>query len=847
MASNPPDPPRETEHEGGRVTEREDGRVTQREVDVRSDGPTPGRVTQREATPDAAGSSPAAPATIDGRYRVVATLSARGGEATVYRCQDLWQPGQDVAVKLYHAGRQPKDGALQPLLQLRSRHVVSLLECGQWQGQFYEVQEYCAGGSLLAGAPYSEDQLRQYLPQILAGLNECHRQNLIHRDLKPSNLLFRDAAKQEVVVADFGISSVLDDAEGSERISQTRFKTLDYAAPELLGKQVVASAKGDYYALGITLAHLWQNCSPFHDYHGEAIIAAHIGGTIPWPAALSPTFETLLQGLTQVDRANRWGYQQVGQWLRGEAILDDRGQPWRASAAIKGLPPYPGYPQARTPAELAAALDGYPQAQQDLFKGYIRQWVFLHDPALGRRIEKIEENDTQQPHLGLLKLKYLLDPGLPLKVGQHALYKLAELTRLLDGPDPEIRKALDIALWDKRLETWIDATQDPALAIEIAGLRRRLETMKQKALGVTVLGYLLDPQRPLLLLPDAPLKHLADLETVLAEHPGAEAALEEALFGGHLEEWLRAGRFPKWEEDTAFLRDCRQRHVQDRRLGVYALRWRWNPGVPLPLGRHRIGEPKDLAPCLDRDQAARDAARTLLANGWLSTWLVASGRITDAESLDRILNDSARSPDSKLEAFLHLCAPTLAWPTPVSSHDRLNFGGISTESPQTRQVTIRNGGRGYLAGTVRLRQPVEGLEVAPQLIEGRAVQVPVTVNCVGLRAGAEVQAELLVESNGGTLTVPIRFRVAVPWVGMVGRSLGVGLTAGLLLAGYRALVGGLFPAGHQRVLDWIPMDSNQLQHGFTSDAAAFGLFLLAGALVGGVVMILRYWRGTGRG
>jgi len=46
------------------------------------------------------------------------------------------------------------------------------------------------------------------------------------------------------------------------------------------------------------------------------------------------------------------------------------------------------------------------------------------------------------------------------------------------------------------------------------------------------------------------------------------------------------------------------------------------------------------------------------------------------------------------------------------------------------------------------------------------------------------------------------------------------------------------------------MNPDQLQHGFTSDAAivaAGGLILLAGALVGGVVMILRYWRGTGRG
>ncbi len=869
---DPSNPPRNPQ----RVTQREGGRVTAWEADAPTGSPAGGRITQREATPRAAADGSAAPATIADRYWVVAPLSARGGEATVYRCRDKQKTAREVAVKLYHVGRQPKDEALEPLLQLRSRHVVSLLAYGQWQGQFYEVQEYCAGGSLLAGAPYSEARLRVMLPQILNGLHECHGQNLVHRDLKPSNLLFRDAGQQEVVVADFGISSVLDDEGGPERISRTRAKTLDYAAPELFGPQVVVSAKVDYYALGITLAHLRQNRSPFHDLPEEAIIAAHVRGAIPWPSALSPTFQQLLRGLTQADPANRWGYRQVGQWLRGEAIQNDRGQPWRATVAAVGLPPYPGYPQARTPVELAAALDGYPQAERDLFKGYIRQWVFQHDPELGRRIEEIEENDTRQPRLGLLKLKYLLDPGLPLKVGQDALYTLTDLTRVLDRPDAETRQALHELLWDQRLETWIDATQKPAgaasaeeiaklghlwtladqqtsagaaLAQEIAGLRQRLEATRQKHLAVTVLGYLLDPQRPLRLLPDVPLKTLADLETVLAEHPGAEAALEEVLFSSHLEEWLRAARFKDWEQDTAFLRDCRQRHAQDRPLGVYALRWHWNPHVPLPLGNRRIGDPSALPRCLDQDPAARDAARALLANGWLRTWLVASGRC-DPGQLDAILDQATLSPDSQLEAILHLCDPQLAWPTPASSHAHVDLGGVSTETPQTLQVTIRNGGRGYLAGTVRLRRPVEGLDVVPQWIEGHAVPVPVTVNCAGLRAGAEYRAELVVESNGGTLTVPIHFRVAAPWAGMVGRSLGAGLTAGFLLFLYRLFAGGLFPAGNRRVLDWVWVDPDRLQTAFPHTepvVTVISLILLAAALVGGVVAILRYWVRSGRG
>ena len=55
-----------------------------------------------------------------------------------------------------------------------------------------------------------EDEFRRIALQCAAALEYCHNNNIIHKDIKPSNFFFRDKNKTEVVLGDFGISSVLE-------------------------------------------------------------------------------------------------------------------------------------------------------------------------------------------------------------------------------------------------------------------------------------------------------------------------------------------------------------------------------------------------------------------------------------------------------------------------------------------------------------------------------------------------------------------------------------------------------------------------------------------------------------
>ena len=179
------------------------------------------------------------------RYRVQAgPLGGISGEAEIYRCLDE-RSGSQVVVKLYRHNMVPKLAVLKSLLGLKHPDIVTISNYGSWTGRFYEAMEYCEGGSMADVMPLSEQQLREHIGQIINGLRYCHRQGIIHRDIKPSNLFFRDAARSESVLGDFGISSILDSDNEGGRVTQTAANlTLDYAAPELLDGHKVTAYPG---------------------------------------------------------------------------------------------------------------------------------------------------------------------------------------------------------------------------------------------------------------------------------------------------------------------------------------------------------------------------------------------------------------------------------------------------------------------------------------------------------------------------------------------------------------------------------------------------------------------------
>lgn len=75
--------------------------------------------------------------------------------------------------------------------------------------------EYVPGGSVTAllrnyGA-FEETLVKNFVRQILEGLNYLHEREIIHRDIKGGNILVDN--KGGIKISDFGISKKVDDSE----------------------------------------------------------------------------------------------------------------------------------------------------------------------------------------------------------------------------------------------------------------------------------------------------------------------------------------------------------------------------------------------------------------------------------------------------------------------------------------------------------------------------------------------------------------------------------------------------------------------------------------------------------
>jgi len=816
-----------------------DSQVTER---FQEDRPTDRFAPPQERISTTPTEAPAMPASllrgelVDDRYRVEeGPLGFATGEAEVYRCLDT-QTDAIVALKLYQQGIAPKTDVLDNLLNMRHPHVVTLHAYGAWAGRFFEVMDYCVGGSVADSMPLGEPAARICLEQVVSGMRYLHNLGIVHRDIKPNNLFFRKPDRQEIVIGDFGVSSIL---EADERVRKTRtatFFTLDYAAPELIdGKEV--SAKTDYYALGITLLHLLAGVSPFHGMDKNTILGCHFRGNVPRPVDLSSEFRRLISGLLRVMPENRWGYRQVMCWLRGEAVVTDDGLPDRDEAYVGKRVPYRSLPEVGTPAEMAPRLDDF-DVKKDLLRGYVSQWLMFFDTELGERVARLEDDFAENLDLGVFKLRFLLDPAQPLDIGNRKIYNIAQLAELLALPGNPYQPDIENLLYSESLDVWIDALH---AGQEGRDLIQRLSEIRSRfnnpSLALFALLYTLDPARPLILSERAAVTSPEELAEALSSDPGLAPHVTQLLYGGYIEEWFRLC-FPNREEDLRYVQECIQRHGDNRDLGLFAFQAYFCPSLSLRIGNDYASSPKELAALISKTPASFERGARLLVSGWIRTWLVATGRMRNPAAFDEVANDFTVQPLRKMEAVLHILDPELPWPAPMADVDAVDAGTLTTESAQTVRINVFNAGRGHLSGTVTLVEDRDTAELTgafamePRIIEGAPVEVKVELRGREQPPGAHRTARVIVETNGGRLEIPISFRVSMPLGAMVLRTALVGILCGEVAGLLRLLLETCLPQCVYNLLDWYDWNTiaaHLSQWGFIP-AALFTLTGLGGGL-----------------
>lgn len=212
---------------------------------------------------------------IDNRY-IIQKLLGQGGLGRTYLAFDTRRFNEACVLKEF-APIGTGDSGLEQyrnlfkreakiLHQLQHPQIPKFLACFEGDGRLFLVQEYVNGktysrllGELQRqGRNFSEDEVIQWLKNLLPVLEYVHQHNIIHRDISPDNIMLPDGNDLPVLI-DFGVGKQIADMnEGRSSNQQVTFVgkmslvgKVGYAPREQISLGL-CSPSSDLYALGVT-------------------------------------------------------------------------------------------------------------------------------------------------------------------------------------------------------------------------------------------------------------------------------------------------------------------------------------------------------------------------------------------------------------------------------------------------------------------------------------------------------------------------------------------------------------------------------------------------------------------
>ncbi len=257
---------------------------------------------------------------VAGRFRLNRMIG-RGGMGSVWHATHL---GLDIpcAVKFIEgefAGlaeaqtrfeREAKAAA-----QLRSPHVVQILDHGVWESTPYIAMELLEGEDLgkriarLRTLPVPE--INTVIQQVARALTKAHQAGIVHRDLKPDNIfLVRDDDREIVKVLDFGIAKKNTGLEtGNNTKTGAMLGTPYYMSPEQAQGIKSVDSRSDLWSLAVIAFQMLTGRLPFESEALGDLLVKLIVAPIPVPsqiAAVPPQFDRWWLRAADRDPAKRF-------------------------------------------------------------------------------------------------------------------------------------------------------------------------------------------------------------------------------------------------------------------------------------------------------------------------------------------------------------------------------------------------------------------------------------------------------------------------------------------------------------------------------------------------------------
>lgn len=269
---------------------------------------------------------------------------ATGGFGTVYRAEHALF-GTEAAVKVLHPELALTQEAVvrferevQAIRRIDHPNVIRILDFGELEGgRPYFAMELLKGldleSYLRSCGRLSPDEALSILEPVCSALVAAHDNSIIHRDFKASNVfLAEQCGRRRVVLLDFGVAKLLDDAGPGITTSSHILGTPACMAPEQITAQAT-DARTDVYALGALTYYMLTGELPFVDSSLVALLHMHLYARPPSPsreAPVSPVFdEVVLRAMAKEPSAR---YQTVREFLADfrAAVHESEGvyTPW---------------------------------------------------------------------------------------------------------------------------------------------------------------------------------------------------------------------------------------------------------------------------------------------------------------------------------------------------------------------------------------------------------------------------------------------------------------------------------------------------------------------------------------
>ncbi|HPK21365.1 MAG TPA: diguanylate cyclase [Smithella sp.] len=179
-------------------------------------------------------------------------------------------------------------------------NIVKIVDLVDYDNQYAIIEEDFGGISLkdsLKGKELDLQSLLRISSKVSETLGLIHKNNIIHLDIKPDNILI-NPERDEVKVADFGISAVLTHANDELYNPDVIEGTLSYMSPEQTGRMNRGvDYRTDIYSLGVTFYEMLTGEVPFKSKDPMELIHSHIARQPLPPDHLNPSIPPVLSSI----------------------------------------------------------------------------------------------------------------------------------------------------------------------------------------------------------------------------------------------------------------------------------------------------------------------------------------------------------------------------------------------------------------------------------------------------------------------------------------------------------------------------------------------------------------------